>query len=69
MTCEYLKKNKIFNALTYGKVFRNNGKRLLINCFKKISGEKNSLEKKVRIDNLGSKRIANYILGKEFNKA
>ena len=68
-TCEYLKKCKISNVLTYGKVFGKSGKQLLINYFKKISKENNLLRKKTYLDNKGSRRIADYILGKEFNKS
>ena len=68
-SCNFLKKNKIPNILNYSKVFSKNGKELLFNCFKKISKENNLSGKKTYLDNKGSKRIADYILGKEFSKS
>ena len=69
MTCNFLKKKKFSNVLSYNEVFGKSGRQLLINCLKKISKEKNLLRKKVYLDHLGSKRIANYILGTKFNKS
>ena len=68
MTCNFLKKNKISNVLSYSKVFGKSGKQLLFNTLKKISKEKKLSKKNIYLDNLGSKRIANFILAKEFNK-
>ena len=68
MSSNFQKKNKISKLLSYTKVFSKNGKQLLINCFKKISKENNLLRKKIYLDGQGSRRIADYILGAEFNE-
>ena len=57
----FQKVNKIADVLNYNKIFSRNGKKILINCIKKISKKKNSILRKKYLDNLGSKRIANYI--------
>ena len=57
----FQKTNKIADVFNYNKIFSRNGKKILIDCIKKISKKKNSISRKKYLDNLGSKRIANYI--------
>ena len=67
-TCDFLKKQKINNVLNYNQVFNKRGKKLLFNCLDKISKNRKSLTKNIHFDHHGSKRIADYILSKKFNK-
>ena len=61
MSCDYLRKNKISNVFNYDEIFNKNGKKLLINCLKRISKKNIFLRKKKYLDDQGSKRIADYI--------
>ena len=69
MNSNFQKRRGVSEVLNYSKVFSKNGKQLLIDCFKKITKESNFLGKKISIDGRGSRKIANYILGKEFNRS
>ena len=67
-TCDFLKKKKIYSVLNYNKVFSQKGKKILINCLENIVEEKTLFRKKLNLDYLGSKRIANHILAMGLNK-
>jgi len=67
-TCAFLKLKKISNILNYSKVFSSKGEQLLFNSFKNLYKENNKIFKKKYLDGKGSKRVADFILSKKFNK-
>ena len=68
MSSNFQQKNKIANTLSPKKIFKKDGKKILINLLKKESKRNNFLGKSLYLDAFGSKRIAEILIPSSFTQ-